>query len=357
MKINRNSSGIARNTILLTAVSVLGVVLSFVKEAVMAYYFGASEAMDAYVVAVDLPIVLFSLISVALGIVLVPNYVKIRLEQGDLPARRYFCNLYTILAIIGVCTGIFFEVTADYCVQFFAPGLSAETKKLAVSLFRIVVPATVVLLLVHATTSVMNAHKCFAAPALGEPLLSIVFIVIVVCSMSLWGIYAAAIGTFLGAVIQIVYVTLLRKKFVGYRPIIDFKDVYLLRSIRMAGPVLIGTAVSELNKVIDKAIASMMDAGSISALHYAAKISSGITNVLISGIFTVYTTEFAERAAEKDDEGMAKAFNVPVNGLLLIAIPLFVGGVFLQDEIIKIVYGRGAFDENVLHITAPCINL
>ena len=56
----------AKNTMLLMLISAIGVVLSFAKESIVAYFFGTSATVDAYVVAVDLPVSLFSLISMAL---------------------------------------------------------------------------------------------------------------------------------------------------------------------------------------------------------------------------------------------------------------------------------------------------
>ena len=43
----------AKNTMLLMLISAIGVILSFAKESIVAYFFGTSATVDAYVVAVD----------------------------------------------------------------------------------------------------------------------------------------------------------------------------------------------------------------------------------------------------------------------------------------------------------------
>jgi putative peptidoglycan lipid II flippase len=167
------------------------------------------------------------------------------------------------------------------------------------------------------------------------------------------GIYAAVIGTLLGAMVELVYSVWIRRRYVKYTPSARFKDPHVVRSLKMAIPVAIGISIEELNKIIDKAIASSLEEGSISALHYASKISSGISNHLISSISVVFYPEYAKKAAEGDDQGLADTYGVSINLFLLIIVPLIAGGFFLRNEIVSLVYGRGAFDATSLAMTAP----
>ena len=352
---NNSASTMAKNTMLLMLISAIGVVLSFAKESIVAYFFGTSATVDAYVVAVDLPVSLFSLISMALSVVVIPNYTMLRTIESEKAAARFFSNLATLLIL--VCCGILLilELLGSLVIFIAAPGLAEETHALATKLFRIALPTSVLLLLIKANTGVMNSHKSFALPALGDSALSAVFMVTVALLATRFGIYAAVLGTLLGAVIELIYSSLLRRKYVKYRPLVDTKDPYVRKSVRMVIPVFIGNSIEEINKLVNKIIASSMNAGSISALHYASKISSGVSNLLITGISTVFYPEFAEKAAKKDDEGMAQIYSASVSLFLLIILPLIFGGFFLKEEIVSIVYGRGAFDEESMAITAPLL--
>lgn len=352
---NNAASTMAKNTLLLMLISAIGVVLSFAKESIIAYFFGTSATVDAYVVAVDLPVSLFSLISMALSVVVIPNYTMLRTIESEKAAEKFFSNLVTLL--IFICCGflLILELCGDLVIFVAAPGLAEETHALATNLFRIALPTSALLMLVKANTGVMNSHKSFALPALGDSVLSVVFIAMVALLAARFGIYAAVLGTLLGAVIELLYSSLLRRKYVKYHPHVDTKDPYVRKSVRMVIPVFIGNSIEEINKLVNKIIASSMNAGSISALHYASKISSGVSNLLITGISTVFYPEFAERAAKKDDKGMAQIYSASVSLFLLIILPLIFGGFFLKEEIVSIVYGRGAFDEESMAITAPLL--
>ena len=90
----------AKNTMLLMLISAIGVILSFAKESIVAYFFGTSATVDAYVVAVDLPVSLFSLISMALSVVVIPNYTMLRTIESEKAAARFFSNLATLLILV-----------------------------------------------------------------------------------------------------------------------------------------------------------------------------------------------------------------------------------------------------------------
>ena len=66
-----NKENIAKSAIGVTIVMIIGYFLSFGKEALVAYYFGVSPEVDAYTIAIQVPVVLFSFVAVAIQSVIV----------------------------------------------------------------------------------------------------------------------------------------------------------------------------------------------------------------------------------------------------------------------------------------------
>ena len=64
----------AKTSMWVTIILVIGYVLSFIKEAVIANYYGVSSSVDAYTIALTIPVTLFALISVAIQSVVIPLY-------------------------------------------------------------------------------------------------------------------------------------------------------------------------------------------------------------------------------------------------------------------------------------------
>lgn len=350
---NETIRKMARNTLLLMLVSLVGVVLSFLKEALIAKYFGTSYVADAYVVAVDLPITLFSFISMAVSVVIIPNYTQIYTRESREEANKYYSNLTSLTILICFVFCGLLMVLAEHIIFIVAPGLEKLSYDLAIKMFRIVLPSSVFLILVKVNTGILNVYKSFTLPALGNWLMSLSFVAIIMIAVDYLGIYAACIGTLIGSVVEWIYTSKLRRKYEKFFPRIDIKNVYVKKSIQMAVPVFIGTAAEELNKVIDQFVASGLTEGSISSLNYGAKISSGISNLLLSGIATVFYPEMSRRVAQDDNGGVAEIYHLSIDLLILLVVPLLFGGGILKDDIVELIYGRGAFDEKSVKRTAP----
>jgi putative peptidoglycan lipid II flippase len=79
----------------------------------------------------------------------------------------------------------------------------------------------------------------------------------------------------------------IRKTKFRYKFILDFKDRYVKKILYLIPPILISVGISDLNKIIDKAMASTLIDGSVSALNYANRLDGLVRGVFIAAIATV----------------------------------------------------------------------
>ena len=92
-------------------------ITGFVRDIVLAQTFGAGEITDAYLTALNIPVVLFDGISAALGTTFIPIYFKIKSSKGQDEVNKFTSNLMNIVVIISfifVFIGIIF---APYIVK------------------------------------------------------------------------------------------------------------------------------------------------------------------------------------------------------------------------------------------------
>ena len=350
---NKSAESIAKSAIQLSMISMVTLVFSFVKESVFAYYFGTSDAADAYAIAIQLPVTLFSFVSTAISTVVIPNYSKELIQKSQDDAKRFASNLMTLITCFTGVLLLVMEVGAPVVVKSMAPGLSKETSDLACVLFRMVLPTILLTELTNINTGILNAHKSFALPSLGSIFLNIVYVTCVVLLTDKFGIQAAVIGTIAGTVIQFAYSILLRIRFVRYSFVFDFKDETMVTSLKMALPVFIGIGAAEINEVVDKIVSSFLAEGSIASLNYASKLSSAVSTLLISSIATIVYPEFSRCVAERRYEDLADNFLFSLKLYAVIILPLIFGGAFLSTEIITVVFKRGSFDAVSVARTAP----
>lgn len=344
---------IAKSAVIMTIVSSISLVFSFVQESVFAYFYGANTITDAYTIATQIPVVLFSLISTAISTVVIPCYSKELYNKGKESAGKYVSNLITAIGGITLFFILIGEVFAKYIILAFAPGMDSTTRILAVQIFRITLPTIFFTEIMNINIGVLNVHKSFVLPALTSNILNVIFVMSISVLARTYGIYAAVMGTVIGTSLEFIYSVALRRKFVKYHFILSLKDKSMIKSFKMAIPVFIGISAAEINKIVDKMVSSFLSEGSISTLNYASKLSSAVSALLISSITTVIYPEFSKSSAENDDKNMADVFGFSLRVFLILIIPIIIGGTILSKEIIKIVYGRGAFEMSMVNRTAP----
>ena len=354
MSKNRNmSTNMLKQTFILTLVSAITLIVSFGKETIVAFFFGTTKVADAYTVAVEFPITLFSIVSVAISTVLIPMYLKILENEGKLSAERYASNLVTIVTVMGAVLLVFFELFAEPLMKIIAPGLGEETLILAKTLFRLLLPITMLTLIVNINTGISNSNKNYFFPSLTPNLLNIPIIVVAFSYAKKIGIYAVVWGTFLGIILELIYSYIIASKYYHYKPYVDIKDKNIRLTIKLAVPTLIGTGAEELNKIVDRIFSSMLPAGSIASLNYGSKLSSGIYSLIIASMSVVAYSEFASAAARKDKKGLFAAFEFSNRIAILLLTPIVTGGILLSREIITLVFARGAFTDKDAAFTAP----
>lgn len=344
---------ITNSVVLVMGMTVFSLLFSFVKEAVFAHFYGASHTTDAYTIAVQIPTTLFAMLSVAISNVALPYYSKKLNSEGKETARAYASNLMTVITLIALLLILVLEIFSGAAIKLFAPGLEPEAEKTAVSLFRLILPTVLLTQLININTAISDVNKSFVLPLFGSVILNTIYISAVCFLAQTAGIYAAVLGVIAGTVVEFAYSVLLRRRFVKYRLICNLADKDMIGSVKRATPVFIGIGVAEINKAIDTMISSFLEAGSVSLMNYAAKLTSAISSLLIGGITKVVYPEFAERAAKNDEKGLAESFLYSSRLTLLLLVAVIAGGTLLNKEIISLVYFRGAFDLHAVYGAAP----
>lgn len=353
MEERSKAGNIAKSAIGLSLISGITLIFSFLKESVFAYFFGTTATADAYAIAIQLPVTLFSVISTAISTVVIPNYSKALIQNGREEARKFASNLMTVITAITVFLLVILELGAPVVIKISAPGLTKETGDLACLLFRLVMPTVLLTELININTGISNVHKSFALPALGSMFLNVIYVLVVIVLADRLGIHAAILGYLIGTAVQFLYSVILRLRFVRYRYEFNLKDKTMVNAFKMAVPVFIGIGAAEINKIVDKMVSSFLQEGSIASLNYASKLSSAVSTLLISGIATAVYPEFSRCVNEKRFKDLADNFLLSLKLYVVIIFPLIVGGAFLSSEIITVVFKRGTFDSESVVRTAP----
>lgn len=346
------SNKIVKSSIGLTVSLVFAYFLSFAKESIVAYFYGVSAETDAYTIAIQIPVLLFAFVSVAINNVVIPIYSKVYYQQSE-EAANIFVNKLLSLLILGLLAFIILaELFAGQLVYFFAPGFSSETHDLATILLRIVFPSILFTVVQNIYVAVQNVHKNYVAPSLAVYFLNIGLIGGILLLHKQMGIASACVGQLFGGLMQLSFLVFLTRKIYRYRPNIQFKqDENLKQAMKMTGPVIWSISVAEVNALVNRLVASFLFVGSVAALSYSQKVNNMAMSLMVHVISTIIYPLYAESFANRNDEQLNRRVNLSITVYSLLLMPLSVGIFCLKEEIIQLAFGRGQFDAAAIDVT------
>ena len=346
-----SKENIAKSAIGVTIVMVLGYLLSFAKEAVVAYYFGVSPEVDAYTIAIQVPVILFSFVAVAIQSVVVPLYSDIFFNNGREKADLFASNLIVIALLFVFFFFALGEIFAGGLIFMFAPGFQNEVHDLAVTLLRITLPTVFFSLIVKVFTAILNVNKKYVFPELSLLLLNFGLIATIVLMYSRCGIVAACIGQIIGSSLQFVFLAILVRRYFHFTYCFDPKENNMKQALKMALPVFWSIGVAELNAMINRIVASYLFVGSIAALSYSQKLNSVFISFFTSAIATIVYPLYAESAAKGDTQQLNNRINLTLSAYALFLVPVMAFVLCFKKEVVTLAFARGAFDFSAIDLT------
>ena len=342
---------ILHSTMLVTLVIILSKVLGFGRDMVTTAYFGRTAANDAYVSAYSLfylPVLLFNS---CISATLIPLFVEER-EQNSLEhSNRFASNSINLFALAALVVSALMVVLARPLVQLVYQGFDAEKAALTARLTQIMVLALVFNVTSISVASLLNAmEKYIAAQLTGFPL-SVCVIAASVFFSDTYGIEAVAWGVFAANVLQLLVLIPFMRGWFKYSPILDMKDRRFHRLMVLALPAMLSMGVSELNHMIDRMLASTLNAGDISSMTYAFKLIMFMTGVLVVPLTTISFSKMSKQAANKNVSALIPQVRRSIALLAFVILPVVCIAGVCSEQVIRLAYGRGRFDEESVRLT------
>ncbi len=339
--------------ILLMVLTIISKVSGFLRDLTLAYFYGASEVSDVFLLAISIPTVVFGVIAAGISTGYIPLYSRIENRLGEKQGIKYTNNLISILMVI--CTGIVILslIFTEYLVKVFAIGFEGETLALAVMFTRFGIFGIYFTIVIRILSAYLNYKQIFAVPSLiGIPMNLVLIAAIIASSQTEW-IYILAVSNVLALFVQFLIIVFFayRHSF-HFQPVLDPKDKNIKEMAVLALPVILGSSVSQINRLVDRSLASWVAVGGISSINYANTLNTSFIGIFVSSFVTVFYPDISKKAAKGDIEGLKYTMNQTITGVLLLIIPATVGSMFFAEPIVRFLFDRGAFDEAAVQLTA-----
>lgn len=344
-----------KTAVLLIFVAIFAKIFGFLRDIILSYYYGASTISDAFLISITIPGTIFAFIGTGIATNLIPIYGEINKKESEEQVRIFTNNILCILLIL--CSIIIFLVLLFTVpiVKAFAIGFDSDTLNLAVGFTKVNIFGIYFSCLVFVYTAYLQYKGEFVGPSLVGIPLSFVGIVTTILSYK-YNLYFLSVGNVIAMASQLIFIIpyLYKKKF-RFSFVFNIKDQHLKKMFLISVPVILGVSVNQINVLVDRSIASTIEQGGISALTYANRLNLFIQGVFVVPIISVMYPLISKMAIEKNIKIFKKHIHESIGLLNLILIPITVGFVIFSEPIIRILFDRGAFNENAVGMTSEAL--
>ena len=324
-----------KSTAQVGAATITSRILGFIRDVVLARYFGASGETDAFFLAFKIPNFMRRLFAEgSFSLAFVPVLSEVR-ASGD---RRALKDLVDHVA--GTLAGILIAITAigvlaaPVVLAIFAPGWAIEGREefgLSAEMLRITFPYILLISLTALAGGILNTFGRFLIPALTPVLLnlSLIAAAVLLSTRMEVPVKALAWGVLLAGIVQLA--------------------VQVPALMRLG---LIGSSVAQVNLLLDTVIATFLVSGSVSWLYYSDRLLEFPLGVFGVALSTVILPNLSLKFARQNPHGFSATLDWALRLALIITLPAALGLAVLASPILATLFQYDAFQMSDVDMSA-----
>jgi putative peptidoglycan lipid II flippase len=340
-------------------------VLGLVRDQVLAYLFGAGNAVDAYNVAFRIPNLVRDLFAEgAMSAAFVPTFTRYLTREGRPAAWRlgnHVVNALLVATTVLVVAGLVFT---EPLVTLFAEDYASVPGKLELTMLltRIMLPFLTLVAVAAAFMGMLNSLNRFFVPALSPAMFNVASILCVIGlapvmpHVGLPPISAMAIGVLVGGLGQaLIQWPVLRREGYRYEPVLDSREPGLRQVLLLMGPGTLGLAATQINVFVNTVLATGEGTGAVSWLNYAFRLMYLPLGIFGVSIATAAMPGIARHAAQDDLASMRREVAGGIGMMMALNLPATLGLIVLAHPIVAMLFERGAFTARDTVATAAAL--
>ncbi len=342
-------------------------ILGLARDQVLAFYFGAGDANDAFRVASRIPNLVRDLFAEgAMSAAFVPTFTRQLTLHGREKSWRLASSVINALLLVTGVIVVLGIIFAAPLVRLFASDFSAVPGKLELTIYltRIVFPFLTLVAVAAVLMGMLNSLGHFFVPALSPAMFNVAVVVMSLGlipfsdALGVQPITIVAIATLVGGLGQLVIQwPPLRKEGFRYQPVLDFKDEGLHKVLLLMGPGTIGMAATQINVFVNTVLATGEGTGAVSFLDFAFRLMYLPIGLFGVSIATAATPAISRMVAEQDFGRIRSTLASALGLMLFLNLPATVGLIVLAVPIVSVIFEHGQFTSSDTINTAAALQL
>lgn len=350
LKTESYRSGIA----LSVGFSLLAKLIALASSLVLAALFGTSAEMDVYLYVFFAAALVTTFISALNSSVIIPEAMRLFEQRGEAAARgfvNFFLYAYAAsgLALAAACLAGPVAVFAR--VSRFDAGLLAANAGLLYA----ALPLFPLILVSNYLVEVLASRKFFTVPMLASMFNNAVVLVFVLAAYRRFGVMSALLGLCTAYAAQVLALLLFMRARLGW----EFSSA-ARPSRRVLGNALfaqLGNLATAVSAYVPMFLLSGLDRGTVSAMNYGRQAAEFPHNFITQQFASVAGIKLNELSARGLPGEAARIVVSSMKGLLFVLVPAALFGAAYSGEIIRALFGRGAFGAESVETAAAFFRL
>jgi putative peptidoglycan lipid II flippase len=317
----------------------------FVRDAYVASVFGRSDAVDAYFLALMVPLMAVQLLGSGLQSSVVPAYTRVIALGDPLRKRRFVESLTLATLVVSVLIAFLSWALGSAGLALLGRADRAAASELTRQLLQVLLSITILEGVSSLWAALLQAEDCVVEPILSRIAVPLGGALGMVLVAGTWGIRALAWGTLAGYFVQLIWrgSSLLRAG-MSVVPRLHAASDELRSVARQYFPVMLAGGIGAMTNVVDNSMAALCSQpAAVSALNYGSRVSTVLTtagSVAVSAAVLPYLSKLTARGSYEE---LGRTIRVFVTTILLVGVPAAALIFVFSEELVRLVFERGQF--------------
>ncbi len=361
---NENKSpSVLKAAWIIAVVTIVSKLIGFVRDIIIANYYGAAMVSDAYYYAYQIPSLSLILLggvggpfhsaTVAIFSKLIPNLQ----EKPSEYVNKLYSTFMTATIIFFLALSAIMFIFPRQIMGLIISGGSPDMINLAATHLKIMTPLLVIGGIVGIYYGILIIYRQFMLPNLSPIIMSLAMIGVVIAAPSDQKGYALAWATTIGAILQlIIQYPNIRKLGYKLKPNFAFTNNPEFKEIcELLFPAVLSSTVGQIHIYVDMFFTSSISEGAWTAIGYANRVFQFPVGILVTAFLVPLFPIFAKLVADKDYNGIKNYYNKGVGVLFFGAIPIIIGILVVGMDAVRLVFERGLFDEKATFMVTEAL--
>jgi putative peptidoglycan lipid II flippase len=315
-------------------------IFGLIREMVVAANYGTSQIVDVYLAGITIPAMIGTVLSQTLPNAFVPIFSSGQ-ENGGGGTRTAF-----VLVALSSCAAVALWFLARPVASLTSSGFLASAREETIIVLRITAASMAFATIEALLRSRLLAQKRFAYSSSAGLWPSVAMIVAITAHPEggartlAWGFIAGSVASAAWNLTAYVF----RRGELPRLARPEMPATPMFREGLWVTAVIVLGSTGLLYTLLDRYLASFLDEGSIAALQYANLVASQPVGIYGIAIGTAVLPYLSAKVAEGTVDAARQIFDRAIRWVLVGSVPVAVLIGVLGDDIVTILFERGAFD-------------